>query len=227
MFLFCQELTPKVIIMWMNSVSQFRDSTLKKHADEATQHLFEVCEILCVCCVCVSVLLSVFLLVVLSCTLYVSLSYFFVFPSHKLSHSPSLPLLSSFILRPPSVILLSPLILQAFSHANIKCHLTSRPIDTIKLNKGNRVSDTSIFTVYIVLGLPIIVHFYLPWLILIFTSWYDLSQIEFFSTENYFEIIWYLCWYLLYSTVFDCSVRQAWWLAWCSQLKLTPLTLSY
>lgn len=31
-----------IVIMWMNSVSQFRDKTLKLHADRAVDHFMEV-----------------------------------------------------------------------------------------------------------------------------------------------------------------------------------------
>lgn len=37
-----QELSPKIVIMWMNTVSQFRDKTLKSYSDQAASNFMQV-----------------------------------------------------------------------------------------------------------------------------------------------------------------------------------------
>lgn len=34
-----------IVIMWMNTVSQFRDKTLKLHADQTVEHFMEVSQL--------------------------------------------------------------------------------------------------------------------------------------------------------------------------------------
>lgn len=127
--------------MWMNSVSQFRDGKLIILANIVMRHLFEVSGSYSYP---IRVYLYVYIYDYVPPLLPLSPLYQLHFIVIIINHF--FIAINSSICKFLNLLCLFVFILKAFSAANMKCHLTSCPIDASKLNKGNRVRIVSLLS---------------------------------------------------------------------------------